>query len=300
MSAAGRSIAIGLCLVLAYLAVACAAWNLGSARIANRLQAVLPVDPDIVMARAMERLRTSGGRLSSSDVAEVRRAAALDPLEEEPFLLAALAGGAGEPAKRLSALALLREARRRNPRSVETRIALLRYYLQARDIAAAVREIGPLGQLLPQGRDELIVLLAGLVRSPETRRDAVTTLGSTYLHTELLEKLASDGDDAGLLLDVADGMSGRPAMDDRTGWARRTLEALTDRGDYAGARRLWARLYGIEARQARAVPFAPRFSGIGGPPYPRNSSWNAFHASRPPRDAVQSSRSLRISSLPIV
>ncbi len=43
-----------------------------------------------------------------------------------------------------------------------------------------------------------------------------------------------------------------------------------------------------------------RTSGIGGPPYDRNSSLNSFHASRPPRLLDQSSRSLRIISLPSV
>ena len=43
-----------------------------------------------------------------------------------------------------------------------------------------------------------------------------------------------------------------------------------------------------------------RTSGIGGPPIAQELVVEAFHAFCPPRLAVQSSRSLRIISLPIV
>jgi hypothetical protein len=45
---------------------------------------------------------------------------------------------------------------------------------------------------------------------------------------------------------------------------------------------------------------ALRIKGIGGPPRERNSSWKGFQDLRPPRDFVQSARSLMIISLPSV
>jgi hypothetical protein len=51
-----------------------------------------------------------------------------------------------------------------------------------------------------------------------------------------------------------------------------------------------------------AGPFSicARTSGTGGPPYDRNSSLNCCQACSPPRVALQSLRSLRIMSLPMV
>jgi hypothetical protein len=51
---------------------------------------------------------------------------------------------------------------------------------------------------------------------------------------------------------------------------------------------------------ADAPSIAARTNGIGGAPNPRNWSWNWSQAFLPPRDAVQSSRSFRIISLPSV
>jgi VanZ family protein len=67
-----------------------------------------------------------------------------------------------------------------------------------------------------------------------------------------------------------------------------------------GRRRAGSPLPAQSASPAALPSISRRTSGSGGPPYESSVSWNSFHAARPPCVATQSSRSLRIISLPRV
>ncbi|MCB2060458.1 MAG: hypothetical protein KDE21_08115 [Novosphingobium sp.] len=252
-------------LTLAYLSAAGALWNLGMPQKAIGIPAAVPDDPEIAMAQAAAAFRSSLAIPTARELAQLRTAARLDPLEDEPFLFAALrqsATGNGRKAVRL-----LEEARRRDPRSTDTRVVLLGHYLKARQAAPAVREIRALSRLLPpQGRAALVALLAGLIRSPDTRAAALGAIPSHPLRIALLEKLARDGADSGLLLEIAAGMGG-VAAEGNGAWAERTIEALINRGDLEAARRLWASLYGIEPKYGESAVWDSEFAGLGGPPF---------------------------------
>ena len=109
-----------------------------------------------------------------------------------------------------------------------------------------------------------------------------------------------------LFLALSLGTAGAPASwaDLAVAIARRDHRGAVDAaGIPAGSAVAGAQVAPLPAQSAS--PAAPpsisrRTSGSGGPPYESSVSWNSFHAARPPRVATQSSRSLRIISLPRV
>lgn len=286
MAAAYRLAVLGLGLALLYFATASAVWNMGLAQGAIGLPGLIPDDPDIAMARAMAEFRAGAGSISRGTPRDVERAARLDPLEDEPLLFAGLRRIAAGDGRR--AALLLEEARRRDPRLPETRLALLGHYVKAGDAAAAGGEIGALSRLVPQARDRLVAVQAGLVMDRRTRAAARVALPGSPLRIDVIRKLAWEGASAQSLLELSADLKGIAAAKEAAGWVGAVINARVQRGDLAGARRLWAHFHAVQMPQAAMVPYDGKFAGPAGPPF----GWKV--SSGPAGLAVISGGALRV------
>lgn len=254
-----------IAVALAYVSGTAAAWNNGLPGHAYSLPPLISDDPDIVMTRVIEELRISGGQFSPDSLNSVRRAARLDPLEDEPFLILGLREITF--GRHVAAISLLETAKRRNLRQPETRNLLLNEYARAGNGAAAIEETRALSELMPEARPQLIKLLINLAARPETREATLVELPSHPLRLELLQELARAGASPFMLLEIAGDLRGTAA----NGGDTRRIDDLTqhfvERGDIEGARMLWKHFYAVDSTTSTAGVFDGDFDGLAGPPF---------------------------------
>lgn len=255
------SLLLGLLMIVT--AALSAAWNLGLSQSGLGLPRLFPDDPDIALFGAVARFRSSGRVPSGPALIEARSAAGLDPLEDEPLVLASLRNTAGDHAE---AIELLEEARRRNPAASEVRILLLDRYLRTGAIAGAIGEIGSLTALLPADRrQDLMQLLLGLVAAPETRHQAIAALLDSPMRKPLIGELAKAGASSYLLLDLSKGLGPLAPESDDAQWSQSVTQALVQHGDLEGAHRLWRFYFNVP--QGTAGIYDPSFKGLAASPF---------------------------------
>ncbi len=264
MSRLASKILIFLAAFLLIAAAGLAAiWNLGRSQADLDLPLLIPDDPDVTLTKAITNFRASARSPAGSSLAEVKAAAGLDPLEDEPILLASLANTHGDHAE---AIELLEEARRRNPAGNEVRIFLLDRYLRAGKIAQAIGEIGSLNALLPaEKRKDLMQILLGLVAAPETRHQAIAVVVQSPMRKPLIGELAKAGASSYLLLDLSKDLGSLALESDDAQWSQSVTQTLVQHGDLAGARRLWQ--FYFDDPPATSGIFDPFFKGLAGPPF---------------------------------
>lgn len=269
--------ALGLCATLA------AGWNMGRA---SGLESWLPADPALVMAEAREQVRDGAGQVPPALVERVNQAGGLDPFEEEPFLLAALAQ---LPQDKLGArLTLLEQARRRNPRNREVRIFLLDEYLRLGKAAAAIDEIAVLLRLLPGSEQALVPVLTRLVADPDTRPQALAALAAHPLRAPLLRDLARANASPLLMLSMTPDLAGAAQSQAEGQWLPGVIDPYVTRGDVAAAWQLWAHFNAVSPGEAELLR-DPDFAGQFGPPF----GWAL--ASRGPGLAEVAGKGLRVT-----
>lgn len=240
--AAALAAAIILAVGVARLTIASAVADSDPA-LASRLA---PRSPDALVSTAMAEVgqaAATGGDPRAGTIARLRRVGTVAPLQPEPFLVqAALAERAGDYSK---AETLLRQARGYDPRSIAARYLLADVWLRQDRMLEGLSEMAILARLLPGASVQLVPALAQFARTPGARDKLAAILKSNpRLRRPLLDALASDPDNAGLILALA-GPEMRSADADGQRWKSRLLDGLVKRGGYARAYGLWRNFAGL-------------------------------------------------------
>lgn len=184
------------------------------------------------------------------------------PLAFEPFFgVAAVAfrgrdefGGARETA-------LLREALRRNPRSREARLLLLRQAVGRGQLGEAIDQIAVLGRLSPGVVDQLMLSLGAAVNSERTVDEAAQTLRAhPELYRPFIQGYARTDKPAALTVRLVSKLPAEAMADPRV---RRTAVGLLVKVQaFATARQLWGAAYA----QQGSLLHSPDFSDRRAPP----------------------------------
>lgn len=257
-----RILALAIAAVIGIAAVLAAGWN-GGRTSGLGLETWLPADPAMVMAEASGRIRSSGA-VPPALTRQVNKAGRLDPFEEEPFLIAALAEQTSTSSG--PRLHFLEAARRRDPRNPLVRIFLLDEYLRLREPGAAVTEVAVLLRLLGGGEQALLPVLTNLVADPDTRQEAVAAVTANPLRPALLRDLANANASPYLLLSLAPDLAGAAGREAESRWLPGVIEPYVKRGDIATAWQLWQHFQVAAPAQAewgRVGDFGSQF----GPPF---------------------------------
>jgi len=172
------------------------------------------------------------------------RAAAKDPLAPEPYLVRGVrAEVAGDGA---TAQAAFEAAQWRDPRSLPAAYFLADRYFRTGDVRRGLDEVAGLSRLAPNGPATIGPYLAAYARNPA----AWPALRSMFranpeLASPTLGALAANMATVPAVLALADWREkpvGAP-------WLPRLLETLTNAGQYAKARAIWARASGASAEE---------------------------------------------------
>lgn len=222
-----------------------------------------PDDPRIPLRLAMIEFQQKSGKISPDIARAAIQSLQHAPLVEEPFLIAALSSlVAGDETK---AEALLREARRRNPREQVTRILLLDRHLRTGRVQEAVLEIAAISRLVPGTSDVLTSQLTKFAVEPKTRRSLATVLRSNLgMRDALLQHLAGASADPEVVLELAGPLPSAPPQKPPY-WQALLLQSLVDKGEVERAHSLWRRFAGIQGPEAARPVYDEAFRGLPGP-----------------------------------
>lgn len=227
------------------------------------------VHPSARMRLIMTRLQEGQAGAMPKGFPEAMAVLGLAPLEEEPFVLAALENY--QAGRHLQAARLLEVARLRNPRSSEARYLAVDVALARRDIRGAVAELEALLRIAPKQStltQEALVLLAS---HPETSKAALGALESPQTKLMILAALARSGDNPEILIDALRMTRANEALEGNPAAVNSLAGPLVAAGHYEAAYRLWAQLQ----KGAPARPALVRDSGFDealAPPF----GWELF------------------------
>lgn len=232
-----------------------------------------PAHPSVAMAMSMSEIGQSAAKQRGASRLSVTRAMAAArhaPLRTEPFLIeGAMAVSEARPAQ---AERLFIEAKRRDPRSSAARYFLAQRYFASQRPLLGLVEASTLTKLVSGGSTALVPGLTQYAQAP----GAVPNLrrifaGNRELRDGVLVALASDANNAGLVLALAGSDEERLNSDVAPAWQGPMLKPLVARGDFAQAHALWSRISG--SPPGRTGLFNPQFAKLSAPP-PFN--WSLF------------------------
>ena len=189
----------------------------------------------------------------------VESAARKAPLAPEPFLVRGVqAQVAGNEA--LARLAF-EAAERRDPRSLPAHYFLADDYLRSGDIRHGLAEFAALARLAPNGTVSVTPFVASYAREPSRWPQLKALFRSDPdLAEATLEALAQDPANTNAILSLAD-LAHRNA---KSPWLPILLATLVTRGDYEGARSIWAEV--ARVRLGNQLLFDANFNDAGPPP----------------------------------
>lgn len=232
-------------------------------RLASQLA---PNSPFALLSNAMGgvgRSAASGGNPDQQTLDSLKATAGLSPLQPEPFLVqGALAERAGDMAR---AEVLLTEARFRNPRSNAARYLLADVWLRQGKVVQGLTEMAVLSRLFPEASVQLVPALSAYAQSPGAPDRLARILKTNpQLKRPLLNALASDRANAGLVLDLA-GSDVRSTDKEANRWKEKLLRAFVSAGAYQQAYDLWRAFAGLP-KGAAPLLYNGDFNKTGAPP----------------------------------
>lgn len=255
-------LATALALVLAWLVLLAASWNLGTVNSKAASLTLFPEDPELTYARAMSDLQESGGAEGLPGIlSSVDGAAYLHPLDARPLSLHALDKLLEDPSA--PPVPLLEAARQRNPRLVEARLLLFEAYGRSDRGEDALAEAQSLSVLMPGERGMIVRLSAGLARFQDRadRGNFGRALAGSSLNRDVLRRLVASGVSGAEILEFAEGMRGVARDPAQRQGAASAVEALLGKRDLVTARALWAVLYDTDIALAGAALADPELGG---------------------------------------
>lgn len=255
-----------LCLALLLLAVAslASAWNMGLSVSERGLSLPFAEDPDLVMGDLGTNLDAVLDTAPHNLAVSVRQAGRYDPLAGGYVLLAALESRRGQEYN--DARILLQVARRREPRNPIIRALLVEAYLQAGNARGAAEEIAALDRLRRASEQELLPVLAVMLKDPAARPGTVAAIRSSNLRAPLMRTLARERVEPGILLALQDPPGNERLDAAEQGQVAGLILPYLEAGDIGAAIRVWSHYYDPALRRPAGVT-DPAFSGYPGPPF---------------------------------
>lgn len=283
--------------IIALLAVWASYWNMRNPSGGGPLRN----DPQVVFDSALQELGQSGREPSDATFGQINEAARFAPLSAEPLFLHAtrlLASG-----RKRRGMALLEQARHRDPRFLPARLLLLAIYFDGGKAVEAEDELATLSRFRPDANRQWVNLAVRLVKDQKTRKQALAALSSNPLRPKVLQSLARDGSSADFVLAMSQDLAGKAADDASFNWVAALVMPYVERGDQVSAFRLWSHFYGVDRKVLDEPPYDGDFVGKpGGAPFgwdlPSGSSGvaeideGAMHVVFFGRDRVDAARQL--------
>lgn len=259
MGAAHRKGALAAAVALAALALLAHVGRIAETPAGGRIPALAAIGPGkIGQLRALE--LDAQGRVPEGVEQLGRTALAGAPLAFEPFFVAA-AGGFRQPkqAGTEQDVVLLNEALRRNPRSREARLFLLRHAVAKGNLGGAIDQIAALNRLTTS-TEKLMLAVGQAVNSPKLVDEAATALQP---HPELFRPFLQGFALAHQPRDIASRMIARlPASAMNDPQVRRiAIRELVRVQAFAEARQLWGK-----GTATSGVIHSPDFTDTKAPP----------------------------------
>jgi len=192
-----------------------------------------------------------------------------DPLAPEPFYAAAVVRI--RRGDRAGAIALLEQARRREPRWPAPRLLLAQQYLLADKVDGAVGEVAGLTRLGTSVGDQLLQTLVPLSKDPATRPAVLSALRrDPLLRQAFIAYVSRQGGDAALLFkSLVSAPDTSSAADEQAV----VVGLLVGSGDFQRAYLAWINFLPENALSGIAFVYDGDFAGLPGPP-PFN--WRLF------------------------
>lgn len=264
----GTVSAIALAIIAVSLGFACLRAALVRALPAETplLTALAPHDPDVAIARAVQRLVAGRGILTPETLADVRAATQRSPLDARAFLVLGhqkLVDGAADPALRT-----LEAGQRLDPRNRLIHLLLLDRYLRTGRYADAARQFAVSSRLVGPAQAAIAKAMAQMSVAPETRGAVRRTLAADpALERQVLLTLAGSDTPPGTILAIA-SPAARADAGNAGSWGPALVARLVARRRYAAARRVWRGIYHIPEARAAALVYDAGFRDLpGSPPF---------------------------------
>lgn len=167
---------------------------------------------------------------------QAKRLAMVAPLSPEPFLIDA--ARALQEGKVADAERLLKQARRRDPRSSATRFLLADLYLRSGQVLPGLREMMAMSRILPSVAGQLGSVLANYAKTPGAIPLVKAALAEDpALEPAVLNELAADASNASLILSLARPRD--PQSTKEPDWVGRLTAAMLAQGRVRDAYRVW-------------------------------------------------------------
>ncbi len=258
----GRAAAVGA--ALAATALAANAGRLAETPAAAAAPALAAIGPGKLGELRAQPFDRPGRDAASLQALDALAAAALagSPLSHEPFM--AVAAGKLRDGKALTATdeARLREALRRNPRSREARIMLMRRAIAVGDLRGAVDQIAGLSQLNSEAAGVLLTGLGKAVRNQAQLDEAMAGLkGHPELYKPFFAGFMQTPRTPALTVRAVASLP-PAALADRFLRAR-AIDAMVDAGAFAAARAMWGAGLGSAGQ---GLVHSPDFADAKAPP----------------------------------
>ena len=241
---------------------------------------VSPDDPEVIYHLATLRFSRGRGQADPASTNQLLAAARMTPLAEEPFFFAAVQ--TMEAGDRARSIALLEEARRRNPRTRLARLFLVDQYIRENRVAEAAAEIATLNRLSSEVGTLLAPQLSQLALDPQTRPALQRALGADPLLDEVLKSLVERGADSRLILAMASRRMAAYSASEPPEWQADLVRSQIERGNYREAHGLWRRFNRVQ--ETGNSLYNPAFAELpGGPPFDWDLSEDAAGVAEPGR-----------------
>jgi hypothetical protein len=215
----------------------------------DKAAAVWPAHPTVLLQTGLAdigELAAAGRPVDRNLVDRLVYASRAAPLAPEPFLVRGV--DAQMTGDQPLALRAFLAARQRNPRDIAPRYFLADHYLKAGQTNSGLDEISALARLVPQSLPRIAPYLAAYARMPSAAPQVRPILKDhPELELALLNELASDPENAALIIELWSGRGGEAAKP----WQGRLLNGLVEAGRFHEARAVWVRITGISAEQDR-------------------------------------------------
>lgn len=263
--------------IVSAIALACLAVLLGYACVRAALVRALPAetpllttlaphDPDVTIARAVQRLVADRGILTPGTLAAVRAAVQRSPLDARAFLVLGhqkLLDGEAEPAVRT-----LEAGQRLDPRNRLIHLLLLDRYLRTGRYADAARQFAVSSRLVGPAQAAIAKAMAQMSIAPDTREPVRRTLADDpALERQVLLTLAGSDTPPATIFAIASPAAQADAGNAGS-WGRALIVRLVARQQYAAARGVWRSVYGLNAAAVAAPVYDAGFQDLpGAPPF---------------------------------
>ncbi|MGU3392459.1 hypothetical protein [Sphingomonas sp. M1A8_2b] len=210
-----------------------------------------PEYPDVVLGRAADKLVAQHGILDTQTLNAVRRAAAAAPLDARAYLILGHQQLLDNMPDR--AVATLEAGQRLDPRQRLIHLLLLDRYLRTARYADAATQFSVLARILGATQAPIATAMAQMTMVPETRDAVRRTLNTDpVLERAVLIALAKSALAPDAIFRLA-SPSARAEAGRAESWGPVLVNRLVERRQYAAARSVWQRIYGVSAAQA-AMP----------------------------------------------